>query len=223
MRVPISSGMVWVNMLMGLRQSRTVSDIVSEFERELDSNPGLFLTTHLMLTGQCRHMTFSKISAILNFLTHSLGLSREGPSGTEFTSESESHWHAGHLAYIACGGWEQFREGELGGTLKELSSFFQCGASGRSCEQEIHREESNELEILKLRNTFQPKSEHIILLHKSSQTQSIRWAVLPRMISLSRGQLFGKVAQIRWGVIKSVAYLHRFCISHGDIKPKTSL
>ncbi|KAF8501598.1 kinase-like domain-containing protein [Russula emetica] len=86
-------------------------------------------------------------------------------------------------------------------------------------------EQSNELEIFKLLNTFQRKSEHIISLHESFRTQSTSWAILPEMnpvagyVSLS-GQLHGKVAQVCWGLIKGVAYLHEFCIAHRDIKPE---
>ncbi len=85
-------------------------------------------------------------------------------------------------------------------------------------------EESNELEIFKLLNTFQPKSEHIISLHESFQTQSTSWAILPEMcsvpyyVSITPGELVGKVAQLCWGLIKGVAYLHKFCIAHRDIK-----
>jgi hypothetical protein len=82
------------------------------------------------------------------------------------------------------------------------------------------REESNELEIFELLNTFQPKSEHIISLHESFQTQSTSWAVFPKMISLAHGQLYGKVSQVCWGLIKGVAYLHKVCIAHRDIKPE---
>jgi serine/threonine protein kinase len=39
------------------------------------------------------------------------------------------------------------------------------------------------------------------------------------VVSLAPGQLYGKVAQVCWGLIKGVAYLHKFCIAHRDIKP----
>lgn len=45
---------------------------------------------------------------------------------------------------------------------------------------------SNELEILKLLNAFQPMSEHIIPLRESFQTQSTPWAILPEMNSIFR-------------------------------------
>ena len=79
------------------------------------------------------------------------------------------------------------------------------------------REGSNELQIFKLLNTFQLKSEHIISLHDSFQTQSTLWAILPKMISLARSQLYGEVAQVCWGLINGVAYLHKNCIAHRDI------
>jgi serine/threonine protein kinase len=52
----------------------------------------------------------------------------------------------------------------------------------------------------KVLDTFQPKSEHIIALHESFQTQSRSWAVPPEM--------------------SSVAYLHKLCITRKDIKPQ---
>jgi serine/threonine protein kinase len=85
--------------------------------------------------------------------------------------------------------------------------------------KKVHKE-SNELKIFELLNTFQLKSEHIISLHESFQTQSTSWAILPKIISLVGGQLHGKVAQVCWGLIKGVAYLHKFCIAHRDIKPE---
>ena len=33
----------------------------------------------------------------------------------------------------------------------------------------------------------------------------------------------GKVAQVCWGLIKGIAYLHKFCIAHRDIKPENLL
>jgi hypothetical protein len=62
-------------------------------------------------------------------------------------------------------------------------------------------EESNELDIFKLLDTFQPKSEHIIALHESFQTRSKSWAILPEMssvaniVSLAPKQLYGKSLQ----------------------------
>ncbi len=88
------------------------------------------------------------------------------------------------------------------------------------------REQSNELEFLKRLNTSQPKSEHIISLHESFQTQSTSWAILPKLVSVADylsfapDQLVGKVCQVCRGLIKDVAYLHKFCIAHRDIKPE---
>jgi len=90
-------------------------------------------------------------------------------------------------------------------------------------------EESNEIEIFNLLNTFQPKSEHIISLRESFHTQSASWVILPRMnsvadcVSFAQNQLDGKVAQVCWGLIKGVAYLHKFYIAHRDIKPENLL
>jgi serine/threonine protein kinase len=82
------------------------------------------------------------------------------------------------------------------------------------------RKDSDELKIFKLLNTFQLKSKHIISLHESFQTQSTSWAILPKMISFEGAQLHGKVAQVCMGLIKGVAYLHKYCIAHRDIKPE---
>ena len=87
------------------------------------------------------------------------------------------------------------------------------------------REQSNELEISKRLNTFQSKSEHIISLHESFQARSTSWAILPKMVSVTYyvetepGKLNGKVAPVCWGLIKGVAYLHKLCIAHRDMKP----
>src|ERR1700733_4812560 len=41
-----------------------------------------------------------------------------------------------------------------------------------------------------------------------------------RHVSLLPGKLDGKVALVCWGFIKGVAYLHKFCIAHMNIKPE---
>jgi len=90
-------------------------------------------------------------------------------------------------------------------------------------------ESSNELEILKLLNNFQPKSEHIISLLDSFQVRSRAWAILPKMdsvgdyIEIAPGRLSAYIGQICWGLIKGVAYLHDHCIAHRDIKPDNLL
>ncbi len=38
--------------------------------------------------------------------------------------------------------------------------------------------------------------------------------------SFAPNELYGKVAQICWGLITGVAYLHKICIAHRDIKPE---
>ncbi len=38
--------------------------------------------------------------------------------------------------------------------------------------------------------------------------------------SFEPNQLYGKGAQICWGLVKGVAYLHMICIAHRDIKPE---
>jgi serine/threonine protein kinase len=106
-----------------------------------------------------------------------------------------------------------------------LSVYERSDPSKRFIAKKVH-EQSNELEFLKLLNTFQPKSEHIISLHDSFQTQSTWWAILPEMDSVADYVWFAprrfdaKVAQVCWGLINGVAYLHKFCIAHRDIKPE---
>jgi len=91
------------------------------------------------------------------------------------------------------------------------------------------REESHELEILKVLNNFQPRSEHIISLLDSFQVQSRTWAILPEMDSVkdyilgAPGELSEHIGQICWGLIKGLAYLHGHRIAHRDIKPDNLL
>src|SRR6266851_1064064 len=90
-------------------------------------------------------------------------------------------------------------------------------------------ESSNELEILKVLNNFQPKSEHIISLLDSFEVQSRTWAILPKMdsvmdyIEIAPGRFSENIGQICWGLIKGLAYLHGHCIAHRDIKPDNLL
>ena len=89
--------------------------------------------------------------------------------------------------------------------------------------------ESNELEILKLLNNFQPRSEHIISLLDSFQVQSRTWAILPKMATVkdyiltAPDELSEHIVQICWGLIKGLAYLHEHHIAHRDIKPDNLL
>jgi serine/threonine protein kinase len=91
------------------------------------------------------------------------------------------------------------------------------------------REESNELETLKLLNNFQPRSEHFISLLDSFQVQSRTWAILPKMdtvkdyILIAPDELSEHIGQICWGLIKGLAYLHEHRIAHRDIKPDNLL
>jgi serine/threonine protein kinase len=106
-----------------------------------------------------------------------------------------------------------------------LTVYLRSDPSKRFIAKKVH-EQSNELGIFKLLNTFQSKSEHIISLHESFQTPSTSWAILPEMSSVARcvsiasGKLNEKVVQVCWGLIKGVAYLHKFRIAHRDIKPE---
>ncbi|KAF8429439.1 hypothetical protein L210DRAFT_3563367 [Boletus edulis BED1] len=82
------------------------------------------------------------------------------------------------------------------------------------------REESDELEILKILDTMRPKTDHVISLVDSFD----EWAIFPRMttieyyVDVSRKELQSKVPQVCLGLIEGVAYLHRLCIAHRDIK-----
>jgi serine/threonine protein kinase len=84
--------------------------------------------------------------------------------------------------------------------------------------KKVHKK-SDELNILKHLNDSIPKPENIISLHDSFRTKSTLWAILPKMISLTGARFHGGVAQVCWGLINGVAYLHKFYIAHGDIKP----
>jgi serine/threonine protein kinase len=105
-----------------------------------------------------------------------------------------------------------------------LTVYQQSDPSKRFIAKKV-RPQSNELKILEYLSTSVPQSEHIISLHESFQTKSTSWAILPEMnsvadyISFAPGRLYGKVAQVCWGLIKGVAYLHEFHIAHRDIKP----
>jgi serine/threonine protein kinase len=83
------------------------------------------------------------------------------------------------------------------------------------------REDSNELEMLRLLDTFPLKSDHVISLIDSFHG----WAILPKMatvkgyveftLNLSESEVF----EICLGLIKDLAYLHEHLIAHRDIKP----
>jgi hypothetical protein len=91
------------------------------------------------------------------------------------------------------------------------------------------REESNELDILQLLNSIQPKSHHVISLLDSFHGQSGQWAILPKMdsvadyLAIAPNKLESKVVQVCFGLIKGLAYLHEHCIAHRDIKPDNLL
>ena len=83
------------------------------------------------------------------------------------------------------------------------------------------REDSHELKILRLLDTFPLKSDHVISLIDSFHG----WAILPKMVTVENYVEFApdrferKVSQVCWGLIKGVAYLHEHRIAHRDIKP----
>ena len=87
------------------------------------------------------------------------------------------------------------------------------------------REDSNELEILRLFDTFPLKSDHVISLIDSFHG----WAILPKMVAVKGYVEYapnlsgGKVSQICSGFIKGLAYLHEHCITHRYIKPDNLL
>ena len=83
------------------------------------------------------------------------------------------------------------------------------------------REDSNELEMLRLLDTCPLKSDHVISLIDSFHD----WAILPKMgtvrdyLEFAPNVSDSKVSQICLGLIKGVAYLHEHLIAHRDIKP----
>lgn len=82
---------------------------------------------------------------------------------------------------------------------------------------------SDELEILKFLNTLEPKPEHIISLIDSFQTRTTSWVILPKLRTLGFHDIYcdeiqNNVPQICYDFIKGVAYLHKLCIAHRDIK-----
>jgi serine/threonine protein kinase len=87
------------------------------------------------------------------------------------------------------------------------------------------REETNELEMLRLLDTFPLKSDHVISLIDSFHG----WAILPKMVAVKGYVEFApnlsesKVSQICLGLIKGLAYLHEHRIAHRDIKPDNLL
>ncbi|KAH9952917.1 kinase-like domain-containing protein [Russula dissimulans] len=91
------------------------------------------------------------------------------------------------------------------------------------------RKESNELHILKLLNAFQAQQEHIISLHDSFQTELTSWAIFPTLdsvadyVEFSPSKLYQNIDQVCWGLIRGVAFLHKLCIAHRDIKPDNLL
>jgi len=83
----------------------------------------------------------------------------------------------------------------------------------------------NELTMLEHLTVLDPKSDHVIMLLDSIQTQTGWWIILPGMSSLANCLAFPtngierKVGGICWGLISGLAYLHGLCIAHRDIKP----
>lgn len=91
------------------------------------------------------------------------------------------------------------------------------------------REESNELLILDLLNTTQPKSIHVVPSIDSFHTQSALWIITPKMdrivdyLRLAPEQLSGRVNKLCDGLIEGLGYLHGLCLAHRDIKPNNLL
>ena len=87
------------------------------------------------------------------------------------------------------------------------------------------REDSNELEILRLLDTFPLKSDHVISLIDSFDG----WVILPKMATVKGYLEFtlhlseSEVSEICLGLIKGLAYLHEHLIAHRDIKPDNLL
>ena len=87
------------------------------------------------------------------------------------------------------------------------------------------REHSNELEMLRLLDTFPLKSDHLISLIDSFYG----WVILPKLATVKGYVEFApnlsesKVSQICLGLIKGLAYLHEHLTPHRDIKPDNLL
>ena len=87
------------------------------------------------------------------------------------------------------------------------------------------REDSNELEILRLLDTIPLKSDHVISLIDSFH----EWVILPKMTTLrycvefAPNRFESKVPQVCLGLIKGLAYLHEHRIAHRDMKPDNLL
>ena len=87
------------------------------------------------------------------------------------------------------------------------------------------RRESKELEILRILDTIQPKSEHVISLLDSFYAHPGHWVILPKMDAVATylmtnpSKLNTSVARMCWGLIKGLAHLHMHHLAHRDIKP----
>ncbi|KAF4565627.1 hypothetical protein EYR40_002306 [Pleurotus pulmonarius] len=92
------------------------------------------------------------------------------------------------------------------------------------------RRESNELEIFRLIHLLQPQSEHVITLLDSFHEQSSSWAILPKIrnnvedwLWYDRKPFLPHRSPVCWGLVKGLAYLHKYHIAHRDIKPENLL
>jgi len=87
------------------------------------------------------------------------------------------------------------------------------------------REDSDELKILRLLDTFPLKSDHVISLIDSFHG----WAILPKMapvkdyVAFAPNRFESKVSEICLGLIEGLAYLHEHHIAHRDVKPDNLL
>ncbi|KLO18143.1 kinase-like protein [Schizopora paradoxa] len=91
------------------------------------------------------------------------------------------------------------------------------------------RKDSDEVSILKRLSAMVPPPQHIISLLDSFDAPSGPWIILPKCTSvadyINNGPelLAGKLAQICWGLVEGVGYLHGVLIAHRDIKPDNLL
>jgi serine/threonine protein kinase len=85
--------------------------------------------------------------------------------------------------------------------------------------------DSDEPTILKFIGLSRPQPENIISLIDSFHDQSGSWIILPELsdirytLKVDSNRLRNHIAQVCWGLIEGLAYLHKIYIAHRDINP----